>query len=403
MRSHHGLKWLGLSFSLGLLLAFLGCQREAPGAAAQKSAGRNSNTNAVPVVAGTVETKDVPIYLDGLGTVQAFNTVLVRSRVDGQLEKIAFDEGQEVRAGDLLAQIDPAPFQAQVDQNVAKKAADEAQLSVARLNLQRAADLLKAKIMSQADYDTQKALVDQLQAAVQADQAAIDSARVQLAYTTIRSPIDGRTGIRLVDQGNIVHASDSNGIVVITQLRPISVVFTLPEQSVPEIQRHLGRSPLTTIAVDRENRTTLAEGKLAVIDNQIDTATGTIRLKSNFPNPDLRLWPGEFVNVRLLLDVRKGGVVVPASVVQRGPDGTFAYVIGNNMTAQLQPIKVAQVDQGLALIDSGLTPGERVVVDGQYKLQPGSRVSWSAASGGSPASPRNTAVRQPNNKGSAPM
>ena len=333
----------------------------------------------VPVVPGVVTKQDVPIYLDGLGTVQAFNTVTVRSRVDGQVQRVAFVEGQDVQAGDLLAQIDPAPFQAQLDQNIAKKAQDEAQLSVARITLQRDADLLAGKILAQQDYDTQRALVDQLVATVQGDEAAIENARVQLAYTTITSPLAGRTGIRQVDQGNIVHANDSNGLVVITQLMPISVVFTLPEQNLGQIQQHLksGQS-LTTLAVDRDDRTTLGEGKLAVIDNQIDTTTGTIRLKAIFPNEDLRLWPGQFVNVRLRLEIRQGCSVVPASVVQRGPDGTFAFVISNEV-AVVRPIKVApQIEAGMALINEGLQPGERVVVDGQYKLQPGARVKLPA-------------------------
>lgn len=333
----------------------------------------------IPVVPGIVTKQDVPIYLDGLGTVQAFNTVTVRSRVDGQVQRIAFVEGQEVKAGDLLAKIDPAPFQAQLDQNLAKKAQDEAQLSVARLTLQRDADLLAGKILAQQDYDTQKALVDQLAATVQGDQAAIDNARVQLAYTTITSPLAGRTGIRQVDQGNIVHASDSNGLVVITQLKPISVVFTLPEQNLGQIQQHLTAGEiLAALAVDRDGKTTLGEGQLAVIDNQIDTSTGTIRLKAVFPNADLKLWPGQFVNVRLRLEIRTGCSVVPASVVQRGPEGTFAFVISNEV-AVVRPIKVApQIEGGMALVNEGLLPGERVVVDGQYKLQPGARVKLPA-------------------------
>ncbi len=343
--------------------------------AAGPGAGHGALSNApVPIVAGTVQQKNVPIYLDGLGTVQAFNTVTVRSRVDGQIQRIAFVEGQDVHTGDLLAQIDPAPFQAQLDQNIAKKAQDEAQLAVARLTLTRDAQLLKDKILAQQDYDTQQALVDQLQATVKGDQAAIDSARVNLAYTTITSPLDGRTGIRQVDQGNIVHATDPNGIVVITQLRPISVVFTLPEQDLQEIQEHLSTGEtLSVFAVARDDRTTLGEGKLAVIDNQIDVTTGTIRLKATFPNDNSRLWPGQFVNVRLLLTTVTNGVVVPASVVQRGPQGTFAFVI-SNQTAQVRPVNVAQTDQGQALISSGLRAGERVVVDGQYKLQAGSKV-----------------------------
>lgn len=336
----------------------------------------------VPVVAGTVERKDVPIFLDGLGTVQAFNTVTVRSRVDGQVQKIAFIEGQDVHAGDLLAQIDPAPFQAQLDQSVAKKAADEAQLAIARITLTRDEELLTSKILAQQDYDAQKATVQQLEAAVKGDQAAIDNATTQLGYATITAPIDGRTGIRLVDSGNIVHASDSNGLVVLTQMRPISIVFTLPEQNLGAIQQHLGQEGgLTTLAVDRDNHGTIAEGKLAVIDNQIDTSTGTIRLKATFPNNDSRLWPGQFVNVRLLLETRKGATVVPASVVQRGPDGTFAFVISNDV-ALVRPVQVALTEGEQALIDSGLTPGEKIVVDGQYKLQPGVKVK---PSGPSPA------------------
>ncbi|MBU6399827.1 MAG: efflux RND transporter periplasmic adaptor subunit, partial [Verrucomicrobia bacterium] len=244
---------------------------------------------AVPVVEGTVGQKDVPIYLDGLGTVQAFNTVTVRVRVDGQLQKLNFVEGQDVHAGQVLAQIDPDPYRTQVEQDEAKKKEDEAQLANAQLQLTRDTQLLAQQIVAQQDYDAQKALVDQLVATVQADQAAIDNARVQLNYTTVVSPIDGRTGILQVDVGNIVHASDSNGIVVITQLRPISVVFTLPEQTFSEIEQQRSRGELAVVAVGRDNRTVLDRGKLAVIDNQIDTTTGTIRLKANFPNAQLHL------------------------------------------------------------------------------------------------------------------
>ncbi len=369
-----------------LLLLPLGCKREPGGErAGTGKGGRPGGTNMpVPIVPGTVTTTNVPIFLEGLGTVQAFNTVTVRSRVDGQIQRIAFVEGQDVKAGDLLAQIDPAPFQAQLDQNLARKAQDEAQLAVARITLARDADLLASKILAQQDYDVQKALVAQLEAAVRADQAAIDNARVQLGYTTITSPLEGRTGIRLVDQGNIIHASDPSGIVVITQLRPISVVFTLPEQDLNEIQQHrAGNESMAVFALGREDNRVLGEGKLAVIDNQIDTSTGTIRLKGTFPNENLTLWPGQFVNVRLLLEIREHGIVVPASVVQRGPEGTFVYVIAQGQTAQVRPVTVAQIEQGQALINAGLTPGERVVVDGQYKLSPGAKVSFT--SGAAPA------------------
>ena len=359
----------------------------------------------VPVVPGVAEKKDVPIYLDGLGTVQAFNTVTVRSRVDGQVVRIAFVEGQDVRVGEVLAQIDPAPFQTQLEQNKAKKAQDEAQSAIAQLTLKRDDELLKSKILAQQDYDTQAALVKQWEATVNADQAAIDSAKVQLDYATITSPLDGRIGLRLVDQGNIVHANDSNGLVVITQLRPISVVFTLPEQTLRQITEHISAGEtLSTLAVDGATGTVLGEGKLAVIDNQIDTATSTIRLKATFPNEELKLWPGQWVNVRLLLYTRKGGTVVPASVVQRGPDGAFAFVIvgsGTNQTAQVRPVKVAQIEQGQALIDEGLQPGDRVVVDGQYKLQPGSKVKLPDAAGGKGGKPKAEAPEPKGKKGTS--
>jgi membrane fusion protein, multidrug efflux system len=330
---------------------------------------------AVPVVPGTVEKKDLPIYLEGLGTVQAFNAVTVRTRVDGQVVRVAFEEGQDVRAGDLLVQIDPAPFQAQLDQAVAKKAQDEAQLAIGRITLARNAELLQSKVLAQQEYDTQKALVDQLQATVNGDEAAINNTRVQLGYATITAPISGRTGIRLLDQGNIAHANDSNGLVVITQLRPISILFTLPEQNLGLIQaQQAAAGPLAVVALDRDNHTPLGQGQLAVIDNQIDPATGTIRIKATFPNEDLKLWPGQFINARLLVETRRGGTVVPASVIQRGPEGTFAYVITPDLTAQARPVKVSLIEQGQALIDQGLTPGERVVVDGQYKLQNGAKV-----------------------------
>jgi len=347
----------------------------------------------VPVVEGVVTTKNIPIYLDGLGTVQAFNTVTVHSRVDGQLVKVAFTEGKDVKTGDILAQIDPAPYQTQFDQTSAKQAQDEAQLANARVDLKRYADLLATESTTQQIYDTQKALIDQLAATVKADEAAIASAKVQLDYSTIRSPIDGRVGIRQVDMGNIVHASDANGLVVISQLRPISVVFTLPEQALPKLQQPA--ADFAVLAVSRDNTNVLAEGKLAVIDNQIDTTTGTIKLKATFANEKLRLWPGQFVNTRLLLATRKASPVVPASVVQRGPEGAFAFVIQEDKTVKMRPVKVAQIENGEALIDEGLKPGERVVVDGQYKLQAGSHVKPADAPsrGGGPKEEKNSSGR----------
>jgi multidrug efflux system membrane fusion protein len=364
-------------------------------------AGRSGAGAPVPVVATTVAEKDVPIYLSGIGTVQAFNTVTIRARVDGQIEKIGFAEGQDVRAGDLLAQIDPAPFRAAVDQATAKKGTDEAQLANARVDLKRYADMLANEGVTQQQYDTQKALVDQLVATVNADQAAIESAKVLLNYTTIVSPIDGRTGIRLVDKGNIVRASDANGIVVITQLKPISVVFILPEQTLPSIrqQTHGRDDDLRVEAVGQGDTNTLGEGTLTVIDNQIDPATRQFKLKATFPNNDLRLWPGQFVNARLLLTTRKNCTVVPASVIQRGPEGAFVFVITDKQTVELRPVKVApslpaQVELAEAVIEDGLRPGERVVLEGQFKLQEGSKVKLADGEGKSEA-------RRPKGKGKA--
>ena len=380
-----GWVWLLIVVALGIGVAWaIHYQRSKippPGVSAR---GGNSP---VSVILGRVRHKDVPIYLDGLGTVQAFSTVTIRPRVDGQLVKVAFTEGQEVKTGDLLAQIDPAPYQAVLNQALARKAQDAVQLANARVDLQRYADLLKTDGVTQQVYDTQKALVDQLAATLQADQAAIDSAQVNLDYTLIRSPIDGRTGIRLVDQGNIVHASDATGLVVLTQLKPISIVFTLPETVLPRIQAQQSENsdPFTVFALARDNTNILATGQLTVIDNQIDPTTGTLKLKATFANETLRLWPGQFVNTRLLLETREDSAVVPASVVQRGPDGSFAYVASGeatNQTVKMRPIKVAQIDNGEALIADGLTPGEIVVVDGQYKLQDGSKVRPAESSGG---------------------
>jgi multidrug efflux system membrane fusion protein len=339
----------------------------------------------IPVVPATVVQADVPIYLDGLGTVQAFNSVLVRARVEGELQKVAFTEGQDVGEGDLLAQIDPRPYQAQLAQAAAKKAQDEAQLVNAKRELARYSELRKNNYATQQQIDQYQAQVDQLAATIKGDQAAIDSAQLMLGYTTITAPIAGRVGMRQVDQGNIIRASDANGLVTITQMKPISILFTLPEQTLTQVVDASAGKKLEVIALDRDNATELGRGALAVIDNQIDQATGTVKLKATFANDDLRLWPGKFVNVRLLLTTRRNGIVVPAQVVQRGPKGAFAFVITDESKVELRPIKVAQIEDGTALIDDGLQPGERVVADGQSRLQAGSTVVVREADGGAAA------------------
>ncbi len=342
----------------------------------------------VVVVAGKVQAKDTPVYLDGLGTVQAFNTVTVHTQVNGVLQKVAFREGQDVKAGDVLAVVDPRPYQAALDQARAKKAEDDAQLSNAAAIHQRNASLLQKGLVDQQTVDTEKAGEDQFAALVQADEAAIEQNMVQLGYCTIASPIAGRTGIRLVDQGNVVQTSDAGGLVVVTQLKPISVVFTLPQQAWPQIQRLLASGARLPVLAMGDAAVPLDRGVLAVVDNEIDSATGTIKLKATFPNDKLALWPGQFVNVRLLVETRKGGLVVPSSVVQRGPQGSYAFVIQPDSTVKAVPIQVAQIDAGLALVDKGLAAGDSVVVDGQYKLQDGSKVAPSAPAGGQPAAAR---------------
>jgi membrane fusion protein, multidrug efflux system len=317
----------------------------------------------------------VPVYLTGLGTVQAFNTVTIRTQVDGQLIKVAFTEGQDVKAGDVLGEIDPRPFQAAYDQAVAKKVQDEANLANANLDLQRFGDLAARNFAPKQQLDTQRATVAQLEAQIRGDQAAIDSAQTQLSYTTITSPLSGRTGIRLVDQGNIVHAADATGLVVVTQLQPISVVFTLPESELASVQSALAAGPVRIFAMSRDDNRQLAEGTIAVLDNQIAQTTGTIRLKGTFPNQDGALWPGEFINVRLLAGTQRNVVTVPSGALQRGPAGYYAYVVKPDGTVDMRSIEVNQIGGGIAVVDGGVSAGEEVVKAGQYRLQPGVRVA----------------------------
>jgi membrane fusion protein, multidrug efflux system len=329
---------------------------------------------AIPVTAGKSATADVPVYLTGLGVVQALNTVTVKARVDGQLTKVNFTEGQDVKAGDVLAQIDPRTFQAQLDQSVAKKALDEANLVNARRDVDRYAGLAKTNSVSLQQLDTQRSLVAQLEAQVKLDQGAIDNAKTFLDYCTITSPIAGRTGILQIDQGNIVHATDTVGLVVITQLHPITVIFSLPEDRLEEVFKEMEAGPMKVIAMARLGQKTLAEGTLKLVDNQIDQTTGTLRLKATFPNQANSLWPGQFVNVRLLLRTLPQAVTVPSTAIQRGPDSMYVYVIKPDMTVAMQPVEVDQMTEGTAVIRTGLQAGTPIVVSGQYRLQPGSRV-----------------------------
>jgi membrane fusion protein, multidrug efflux system len=332
---------------------------------------------AVPIVAGVVAQHDVPIYLSGVGTVIAYNTDVVRAQIQGQITSINFTEGQAVHAGDLLAQIDPRPYQALIEQYTGNLERDQAQLTNAEANLTRYNKLGDQGWATPQLVETQKAQVGQLQAAIKTDQALIDAAKVELSYTRLTSPIDGVAGIRQIDIGNIISPSTTNGLVVVTQLNPISLIFTLPETDLPKIQQQQQKTnaPLTVIAYNQDNTIKLGQGVLGLVNNEILQTTGSIQLKANFPNGSHQLWPGELVNARLLVDTRHNGLTVPASVVQQGPNGAYAYVVNPDDTVAIRPLKVAQISDGQALIDSGLKANESVVVDGQYKLQPGTRVT----------------------------
>jgi multidrug efflux system membrane fusion protein len=329
---------------------------------------------AVPVIAGTVLSHDVPIYLRGVGTVVAYNNVVVRSQVTGQIIKIAFNQGQTVHKGDLLAEIDPRPYQAQLDQATANCDRDQAQLVNAGANLGRYTSLASKGWATPQLVDTQKAQLGQLQAMVKSDEAVIEAARTNLSYTRLTSPIDGVTGIRQIDEGNIIHPTDPNGLVDVTQIQPISLIFSLPQTSFVAIQQQMERGPLGVLAYNQDEATQLDEGRLDLIDNQIVQTTGTIRLRATFPNARHLLWPGELVNARLLLAARHNGLTIAASAIQQGPAGAFVWVIGPDETVQMRPVTVAQTSDGVVLIDSGLQAGEKAVVDGQYRLQAGARV-----------------------------
>jgi len=346
------------------------------GEAALAAAPPNRQPQAVPILAVEAQAKDFPIIVRGLGTVEAFNTVTVKSRVDGNIEKIGYQEGQYVRKGDLLVQIDPRPYQAQLKQAEANKAKDQANLENAQRDLARYAALLKSDLaVTQQQYQTQQATVAQLQASLQADQAQIDAARLNVAYCSITSPIDGITGLRLVDIGNLVQASAATPLVVVTQIKPIYVTFTIPERDLDRVRQAMTQHPLTVLAFNGDDTHQLSEGKLNVVNNTVDHSTGTVTLKAEFANQDAALWPGEFVNAHLQLKVAKNGVTLPVSAVLMGPTGSFVYLIQPDSTVKVQPVTITEVENGTALMGQGLAAGDKVVATGQTGLAPGAKVA----------------------------
>jgi multidrug efflux system membrane fusion protein len=378
-----------------LLLSGFGCSGSDP----KPASARANVAQVVPVSVATAERRDMPYYLTGLGSVNAYYTVSVKSRVDGQLIQVNFKEGQSVKNGELLAVIDPRPYQVALDQAQAMLFKDQATLRDAKLNYERYKGLLQSSgAMSQQQVDTQQATVDQLEGTVRNDQAAIESAKLNLVYCHITAPVSGRVGLRLVDPGNIVHASDTNAMFVITQLQPIAVLFTLPEDNLPAVSRQMAKSTLAVDALSRDNQTKLATGKLLTIDNQIDQTTGTGKLKAVFDNKDNALWPNQFVNIRLLLEIRKDSTVIPAAAIQRGPQGSYVFVAKSDNTVEVRPVTIGFTQDNLSVIASGIAPSDVVVTDGQDKLQQGSKIDIRPAA---PTGNRPQATAGTNGSGSA--
>ena len=364
-----------LALVIAALLGPAGCRSSAPEKAKNAGRGGAGPPPAVPVAVATVTRQDVPIFLTGLGSVQAYNTVTLKTRIDGQIMAVYFREGQEVHKGQALALIDPRPYEVALQTAKANLARDQAQLNTAKANLARSKALLDAGVVALQEYQTQEATAGQFEGTVKADQAAIENAKLNLAYTRIVSPIDGRVGLRMVDQGNMVHASDTNGMLVVTQMRPIAAIFTLPQEQLPDVLAQTRKGKLTVQAFSSNDQTVLATGKLETVDNQIDPATGTARLKAVFDNKDGALWPNQFVNIHLELATTKDALVIPAAAVQRGPDGDLAYVMKDDHKIVIQPVTIALTQGNIAVISSGLQAGEQVVTEGQDKLQAGTFVS----------------------------
>ena len=381
-------------FAAALLLALVGAA--CTGSSSSPSPARANAQPVIPVTVGTAQKQDLPIYLSGLGSVAAYFTVSVKSRVDGQLVEVNFKEGETVKQGSLLAVIDPRPYQVALDQAQSTLFKDQASLRDAQLNYERYKGLLQnSGAMSQQQVDTQKATADQLEGAVRNDQAAVESAKLNLVYCHITAPVSGRIGLRLVDPGNIVHATDTNPLLVITQLQPITAIFTLPEDQLPEVAQQMQHGPLQVDAYSRDDQTKLATGKLLTIDNQVDQSTGTARLKAVFQNEQSQLWPNQFVNIHMLLETRKRVTVIPSAAVQTGPQGTYVYVEKADKTVEVRPVNIAISEGDLSQIVSGISPGESVVTDGQDKLQAGSRVEphFEAASPAGARNPKNSASK----------
>ena len=381
----HGRKALLALVALLIVLAYPAWRFLPAHGSVTPAAGAANKTPAIPVTAQVVERADFPVYLNGLGTVQPYDTVTVRSRVDGQVVKVAFRQGQMVKEGDLLVQIDPRPYQAALDQAQAKKAQDEANLRNAELDLQRYSTLAKSDFASRQQLDTQQATVNQLTAQIKGDQAAIDNAQTQLDYTTIRSPLSGKTGFRQVDPGNIVHASDTTGIVSIVKLQPISVVFTAPEEDLQQINQALAAGQVPVTALSSNSSRVLATGHLALVNNQIDQTSGTIQMKATFANENNALWPGLSVATRLLVTTRKNVVVIPNDAIQHGPNGLYAFVVGQDNKVSVRNITVGDEGTTQTVVTQGLAAGERVVVAGQYRLTPGALVDARPAAQSAPA------------------
>src|ERR1700685_1259676 len=379
--------WLTVGFALILCAAFVACT----GGDAKQQA-QAASPHAVSVSVAPVTQQDMPVYLVGLGTVTAFYTANIKSRVDGQIMRVNFQEGQTVKEGDLLILIDPRPYQVQLEQMQAQLFKDQASLRDARLNLDRYTTLIPSGSISQQQVDTQKATVDQLDGQVRTDQAQIDNAKLQIVYCNSTAPFGGRVGLRQVDPGNIVHAADTNPMLILTQLQPIAVIFTLPEDQLPTVSQHMKNSTLAVEAYSRDNETKLATGKLQTIDNQIDQTTGTAKLKAVFDNKDNQLWPNQFVNANLLLETRKNSTVLPTAAILRGPQGTFVYAIKPDNTVEARNVAISLTQGNTTVISSGLHPGDTVVTDGQDKLQTGTTVEPRSggpsnnAGGGAPAS-----------------